>query len=107
VLTQCAIWLTSRPEGIESLIYHSTMREVSKAAAQQKARDIAALPIAVVGVSDNLALARQAAIYEATHEMGYTDCFAAALAKMNNAALLTGDPVFEQVGKKVRIGRLK
>jgi len=88
-------------------IYYNTMREVSQAAAEQKARDIAALPIEIVGVSDDLALARQAAIFKATHKMAYADCFAAALAKMKNAELLTGDPEFEQVAKEVKIGWLK
>ena len=88
-------------------IYYNTMREVSQAAAEQQARDIAALPIEIVPVSDDLALARQAAIYKATHKMAYADCFAAALAKMKNAELLTGDPEFAQVEKEVKTGWLK
>ena len=88
-------------------IYYNTMREVSPAAAEQKARDLAALPIEIVGVSDDLALARQAAVFKATHKMAYADCFAAALAKMKNAELLTGDPEFKQVEKEVKIGWLK
>jgi len=86
------------------LIYHNTMREVSPAAAEQKDRDIAALSIEVVGVSDDLVLARQAAIYKATHKLAYADCFAAALAKMKNAELLTGDPDFAQAEKEVKTG---
>ena len=88
-------------------IYYNTMREVSQEAAEQHARAIAALPIDIVGVGDDLALARQAAIYKATHKMAYADCFAAALARMKNAELLTGDPDFEQVEKEVKIGWLK
>jgi predicted nucleic acid-binding protein len=63
------------------------------------------LPIGIV--SDDLALARQAAIYKATHKMAYADCFTAALAKMKNAELLTGDPEFQQLEKEVKIGWLK
>ena len=83
------------------------MREVSPAAAEQQARDIAALPIEIVGVSDDLALARQAAIYKATHKMAYADCFAAALAKLKNAELLTGDPEFKAVEKEITVQWLK
>src|SRR6266481_463304 len=56
-------------------IYYNTMREVSQQAAEARARDIAVLPIEVVAVGDDLALARQAAIYKATHKMAYADCF--------------------------------
>src|ERR1700722_2268757 len=73
-------------------IYYNTMREVSQKAAEQQAREIAALPIDIVGVSEDLDLARQAAIYKATHKMSYADCFAAALAKSKNCKLVTGDP---------------
>jgi predicted nucleic acid-binding protein len=88
-------------------IYYNTMREVSQEAAEQHARAIAALPIDIVGVGDDLAIARQAAIYKATHKMSYADCFAAALAKLKNAELLTGDPEFKTVEKEVKISWLK
>ena len=88
-------------------VYYNTMREVSQEAAEQKAREIAALPIDIVGVGDDLALARQAAIYKATHKMAYADCFAAALAKSKNAELLTGDPEFKELEKEIKINWLK
>ena len=85
----------------------TTMRRLSQAAAEQKAQEIAALPIEIVGVSDDLALSRQAAIYKATHRMSYADCFAAALSKQKNAELLTGDPEFKAVEKDIKIHWLK
>ncbi len=88
-------------------IYYNTMREVSQEAAEQHARAIAALPIDIVGVGDDLALARQAAIYKATHKMAYADCFAAALAKLKNAESLTGDPEFKAVEKEIKINWLR
>jgi len=88
-------------------IYYNTMREVSQEAAEQKAREIAALPIDIVGVGDDLALARLAAIFKAKHKMAYADCFAAALAKARNCELLTGDPEFKQVEKEIKINWLK
>ena len=39
--------------------------------------------------------------------MAYADCFAAALAKLKNAELLTGDPEFKQVEKEIKIVRAK
>jgi ribonuclease VapC len=88
-------------------IYYNTMREVSQKAAEQKTRDIAALPIEIVGVGGDLALARQAAIFKATHKMSYADCFAAALAKERKAELVTGDPEFKEVEKEIKISWLK
>lgn len=87
-------------------IYYNTMREVSQAAAEQQARDLAALPIDIIGVSDDLTLVRQAAIYKATRKMSYADCFAAALAKERKAELITGDPEFKQVEGEIKIAWL-
>jgi predicted nucleic acid-binding protein len=89
-------------------IYYSLMRKVSQEAAEQKAREIAALTIEVVGVDDdNLELVRQAAIYKATRRLSYADAFAAALAKISNAELVTGDQEFKQVEDEIKIGWLK
>ena len=87
-------------------VYYNTMREVSQEAAEQKAQEIASLPIDIVGMDDDLALARQAAIFKATHKMAYADCFAAALAKVKNWELLTGDPEFKEVEKEIKINWL-
>jgi predicted nucleic acid-binding protein len=84
-------------------VYYSTMRAVSREAAEQKAQEIAALPIDIMGVSEDLALARQAAMFKATHPMSYADGYAAALAKQKNADLVTGDPEFEAVEKEIKI----
>jgi len=84
-------------------VYYNTMREVSQEAAEQKAQEIAALPIEIIGVSDDLTLAKQAAIFKARHKMSYADCFAAALAKQKNAELITGDSEFKAVEKEIKI----
>jgi ribonuclease VapC len=84
-------------------VYYSTMRAVSQEAAEQKAQEIAALPIDIIGVSDDLTLAQQAAIFKATHKLSYADCFAAALAKAKNAELVTGDPEFKVVEQEIKI----
>jgi ribonuclease VapC len=87
-------------------IYYNTMREVSQEAAEQKVQEIASLPIDIIGVSEDLALVRQAAIFKATRKMSYADCFAAALAKLRNAELVTGDPEFKAVEKEIKIAWL-
>lgn len=87
-------------------VYYSTMRAVSQDAAEQKAREIATLPIEIVGVSEDLALTRQAAIFKAKHRLAYADCFAAALAKLKNAEVVTGDPEFKQLEGTVRVAWL-
>ncbi|HEX4119441.1 MAG TPA: PIN domain-containing protein [Verrucomicrobiae bacterium] len=60
-----------------------------------------------MGLGEDLNLTRQAAIYKATRKMSYADCFAAALAKLKNAELVTGDPEFKEVEKEIKIGWLR
>lgn len=86
-------------------VYYNTMREVSQEAAEEKIRQIAAMPIEIVGV--DLHMARQAAVFKATKKMSYADCFGAALAKIRNAEFVTGDPEFKEVEKEIKIGWLK
>src|SRR2546422_9727167 len=73
-------------------IYYNTMREVSQEAAEQKAAELSTLAIELVPVEADLVLVKQAAIFKATNKMAYADCFAAALAKIRNVELVTGDP---------------
>ena len=86
-------------------IYYNTMREVSEAAAEQKLREIAAMPVEIVPA--DLHQTHQAAIYKATCKMSYADCFGAALAKIKNAEFVTGDPEFKAVEKEIKINWLK
>jgi predicted nucleic acid-binding protein len=89
-------------------IYYSTMRDVSREAAEQIAKEMSGLTIEIVGVDDkNLELVRQAAVYKATRKISYADAFAAALAKIKNAELITGDREFEQVEDDIKIGWLR
>jgi predicted nucleic acid-binding protein len=89
-------------------IYYNTMRQVSQEAAEQQAKEIAGLTIEIIGVDDkNLDLVRQAAIYKATRKLSYADAFAAALAKIGGAELVTGDREFEEVEDEIKISWLK
>jgi predicted nucleic acid-binding protein len=62
---------------------------------------ISTLPIVII--SADLDLAKQAAEFKASRKMSYADCFAAALAKLRNAELVTGDREFRQVENEVKI----
>jgi predicted nucleic acid-binding protein len=87
-------------------IYYSIMRGASQEMADSKSHEIAGMQIELVPVDGrDLELVRQAAIFKATKKMSYADCFAAALAKTQNAELVTGDREFKVVGdelKKIR-----
>ncbi len=87
-------------------VYYNTMRAVSPEAAEAHAQTIANLPIEVVGVGDDLKLARQAAIYKATYRLSLADAFAAALAKEKKAELVTGDSEFKPLEKEIKISWL-
>ena len=84
-------------------IYYSTMREVSQEAADRHAEIIAQLPIEIEGLTDDLHLARQAAIFKARHRLSLADAFAAALAKEKRAELLTGDPEFRVLEGEIKL----
>jgi len=89
-------------------IYYNTMREVSQEAADRLAINLAGLTIEIVGVDGkNLQLVRQAAIFKATRKLSYADAFAAALAKLRNAELVTGDREFKLVGDEIKIAWLR
>ena len=88
-------------------IYYSVMRGVSAEMAETKAKEIAAMPIELIPVADDLQLVRQAAIFKATQRISYADAFAAALAKLRRAELVTGDREFKVLAKQIRISWLK
>lgn len=58
-------------------------------------------------VETDLHLVRQAAVFKASGKLAYADAFAAALAKLRNAELITGDADFRAVESEIRIGWLK
>lgn len=86
-------------------VYYNVMRETSPAKAEDVRRFIDTLPIELVPA--DVDLARQAAIYKASHKMSYADCFAAALAKRHKASLVTGDKNFKAVEHEVKIEWLR
>jgi len=89
-------------------IYYTTMRRGGESAAKSIAADVAQMPIALVPVdSANLDLVRQAAIFKATKQLSYADCFGAALAKTRRVEFVTGDPEFKALEKEIKIAWLQ
>jgi predicted nucleic acid-binding protein len=82
-------------------VYYITLREAGEKKAMDVEKAIGNLPISIVGV--DLELARRAAQFKARNRMSYADCFAAALAQVHRAELVTGDPEFKQIEGEVTI----
>src|SRR5271170_5035518 len=74
-------------------VYYGMWRAGGKIAADDVAADLSRMPIELVDA--DMHLAKQAAVYKATNKMSYADAFAAALAKIKNAELVTGDAEFK------------
>ncbi|MCZ6624764.1 MAG: type II toxin-antitoxin system VapC family toxin [Deltaproteobacteria bacterium] len=85
-------------------VYYITLREAGRERAEEVAHLISTLPIEIVDA--DLELAKQAALFKASKKMSYADCFAAALAKLRKAELVTGDKEFKQVKAEIRISWL-
>lgn len=86
-------------------VYYVASREHGQEAAETIARLIESFPVEVVSV--DVTIARQAARYKAAHKMSYADCFAAAVAKLQKATLVTGDHEFRSLEKEIAITWLR
>ncbi len=82
-------------------VVYITERERGVKAAQLVLSRIKQLPIKLVNIGEELAL--KAAGIKAKHAIAYADCFAAGLAVMSDAALVTGDPEFRKLEKIINI----
>ncbi|MGO9138010.1 MAG: type II toxin-antitoxin system VapC family toxin [Syntrophales bacterium] len=82
-------------------VYYITLRETGLKQAEAVSHVISTLPIRLIPV--DLDLAKKAAEFKAKKKMSYADCFAAALAKLRNATLVTGDEDFRHVENEVKI----
>jgi predicted nucleic acid-binding protein len=65
--------------------------------------DLKAMSAFVETVAVDEALAEAAAIVKFHYKLGYADCYAAALAMHMDAILVTADPDFAKLGKKLKI----
>jgi predicted nucleic acid-binding protein len=82
-------------------VYYSVWRARGEKAAAAKLREIAQLPIEIVGV--DMELAKLAASLKAEHNLPYADCFGAALAQLRKATLVTADRDFSSVEEILKI----
>jgi len=82
-------------------VYYSVWRTRGEGVANGKLREVAQLPIEIIGV--DFELTRLAASLKAVHGLPYVDCFAAALAQSRKAPLVTGDKDFERIESLLKI----
>jgi ribonuclease VapC len=82
-------------------VFYITLREAGRERAGEVARLISSLPIELVPA--DLELTLLAAEFKSSTRMSYADCFAAALAKLRRAELVTGDKDFRQVESEVKV----
>ena len=82
-------------------VFYITLREAGREGAGNVAHLISSLPIQII--SADLDLTKQAAEFKAARKMSYADCFAAALAKLRKAELVTGDKEFKQIENEIKI----
>lgn len=82
-------------------VLYIVMRERGSAQAEEIERIVHNLPIHIVDVDLNIT--REAARFKARKKMSYADCFAAALAKIHQADLVTGDPEFKEVEGEITV----
>ena len=80
-------------------VYYITLREQGKKIADLAYARIKAFPITVIDHIDEKLLLSAASL-KATFQVSYADAFAAALAGIYDAVLLTGDPEFEALEEK-------
>lgn len=82
-------------------VLYIAAKSSGNAAAGKIEEIIDTFPIEIVPV--DRVLAKIAAEFKAAKKMSYADCFAAALAKLKKAELVTGDPEFKAVEPEIKI----
>lgn len=82
-------------------VWYSIARTNSAEIADRYVREIEGLGIEVVEA--DWPLTRQAAAFKASGNVSYGDCFAAALAKLRKAELVTGDKEFKALEGEIKI----
>jgi ribonuclease VapC len=85
-------------------VWYSIARTNSAEVADQYIHEIKGMGIEVVDI--DWALTRQAAAFKVNGNISYGDCFAAALAKLKKAELVTGDKEFKPLDGEIKISWL-
>jgi uncharacterized protein len=82
-------------------VWYNVAREISEEDANQCIKELRDLRIQFVDV--DWELAQEASRFKSKHKMSYADCFAAALAKIRKAELVTGDNEFKSLETQIKI----
>jgi len=85
-------------------VWYSIARTNSPAVADQYIGEIDGMAIEVMDA--DWQLTRQAALFKVNGRISYADCYAAALAKVRSAELVTGDEEFKLLENEIRISWL-
>ncbi len=78
-------------------VFYIAWQRYDEHSARQTLADLSRLPLQIIPVDTPQAL--KAAELKAVHKLPYADCFAAALATINQATLVTCDRDFEKLGR--------
>lgn len=78
-------------------VFYLSWQRHGEESARQTLADLLQLPIRIVPV--DLPQVLKAGELKAVHKIPYADCFAAALATLNQATLVTSDRDFEKLGR--------
>ena len=82
-------------------VWYTVAREVSEEEANASVKVLSDLRIQFENADWNLT--QEAARFKSQNKMSYADCFAAALAKLKKANLVTGDVEFKQLEQAVNV----
>ena len=82
-------------------VYYNTMREQGISEAERVIVQLDKFPIRIIDV--NKELVYEAAKLKGEFRIAYADCFAVALSMKLDAAIVTGDPDFKKLQKRVSI----
>ena len=82
-------------------VWYSIARANSPEIADQYVHEIKGMAIEIVDI--DWTLTRQAAEFKINGNISYADCFAAALAKLRKADLITGDKEFKVLQDEIKI----
>ena len=86
-------------------VWYAIARVKSVEIADRFVQQIQGMPIEIVDA--DWALTRQAAIYKSRGGLSYADCFVAALAKLREGVVVTGEMEFEALKGDVKIDWLR
>ncbi|MEW6286712.1 MAG: type II toxin-antitoxin system VapC family toxin [Chloroflexota bacterium] len=82
-------------------VWYTIAREVSEEDANSSVKELRDLRIRFENV--DWELTQEAARFKAQYKMSYADCYAAALAKVKKADLVTGDKEFKPLEEQIKI----